>query len=124
MNRVFEDRRFFVAVMLVACGPPIFAAYDMRAASLFALGLLLWGLLPVAIAYVIFHFRRQYAAWGWLIGVTGHGYFSLAYVLQSESSTAAIDFLWAPAWNIVVFGPAGALLGAVLARVRGLSQPS
>jgi hypothetical protein len=96
----------------------------MRTAAAFALGLLLWGLLPVAIAYVIFLFRLRYAAWGWLLAITAYSYFSLAYVLQSESSTAAVDFLWAPAWSIVVFGPAGALCGALLARVRRSKQPS
>lgn len=118
MNQLFQDWRIFIALIVVASGPAIFAAYDMRAAPLFAAGLLLWGLLPMAIAYLMFWFRRLFAAWGWLAGVAAHSYFSLAYVLQSESSTAAIDFLWAPAWNIVVFGPVGALVTVLLARAR------
>lgn len=116
VNQLFGDRRIFVAAMVVASGPAFFAAYDLRAAPLFAVGLLLWGLLPLAIAYLIFHFRRQHAAWGWIAAVLVHSYFVVANVLQSQSSTAAIDFLWMPAWNIVVVGPVGALIGFLLAR--------
>lgn len=124
MNRLFQDRRIYVALIVVASGPAIFAAYDVRAAPLFAVGLLLWGLLPMAIAYLMFHFRRLFAAWGWIAGVAAHSYFSLAYVLQSQSSTASIDFLWAPAWNIVVFGPVGALIVVLLSRIRRPTERS
>src|SRR5712691_3606747 len=110
MNQLFEDRRIFAAVMVVASGPAIFAAYDVRAAPVFAVGLLLWGLLPLGIAYLIFRFRRKYAAWGWLAGVIAHSYFVLAYVHQSRTSPPALDFLWAPAWNIAIFGPFRALI--------------
>lgn len=124
MNRLFQDRRIYVALIVVASGPAIFAAYDVRAAPLFAVGLLLWGPLPMAIAYLMFHFRRLFAAWGWIAGVAAHSYFSLAYVLQSQSSTASIDFLWAPAWNIVVFGPVGALIVVLLSRIRRPTERS
>lgn len=122
MKGILTDQRIFLALIAVASGPAIFAAYDVRSAPLFAAGLLLWGLLPVAITYPIFRFRRLYAAWGWLAAVLAHSYFVLVSVLQSQSSTAATDFLWAPAWNVVVFGPLGALTCVLLARVLRSSQ--
>ncbi|MEX2198614.1 MAG: hypothetical protein WD886_07365 [Burkholderiales bacterium] len=116
MKGVFEDRRIFVAVLLLASGPALYPLYGATSEPLFFSGLLLWGLLPLAIAFLIFHLRRYYAAWGWLLAVLIHGYASVVIVRQSESSTAVLDFLFVPAWNIVIVGPVGALVGVLLAR--------
>ena len=102
--------------MLLAALPYIYVAYGSQAAPLFALGLFCWGLVPLAIAFVIFHLHRQYAAWGWMVLVAAHNYFVLVNVRHSESSTAAIDYVTAPLLNILVVGPLGALVGVLLAR--------
>jgi hypothetical protein len=117
MKRILEDRRVFVAMLIVASGPAFYPVYGATSEPLFFSGLLLWGLLPLVIAFLIFHFRRHYAAWGWLLGVLIHGYISIVLVRQSESSTAVLDFLFVPAWNIVIAGPVGALVGVLLARI-------
>lgn len=116
MKRLFEDRRIFLAVLILASGPAFYPIYGATSEPLFFSGLLLWGLLPLAIAFLIFHLRRHYAAWGWLLGVLIHGYVSIVIVRQSESSTAVLDFLFVPVWNIVIVGPVGALVGVLLAR--------
>jgi hypothetical protein len=72
MKRVFEDRRIFGAVLLLASGPALYPLFGATSEPLFFGGLLLWGLLPMAIAFLIFYFRRHYAAWGWLLAVLVH----------------------------------------------------
>jgi hypothetical protein len=106
----------FAAAMVAASGPPIFAAYSAKGSPVFAIGLLVWGLLPIAIAFLIFHLRRQYAAWGWITAVLAYNYFVAANVVQSRSSTAFLDFVWAPLWDMVIVGPIGAFIGVLLAR--------
>lgn len=118
MNRLFQNRRIFLLVMVVALAPAIYAAYDLHSVPFFAFGLLIWWALPVGIAYLVFHFRRHDPAWGWLVAVLLHGYFIVVSVRQSESSTASLEFLWAPLVSIIVVGPAGALVGALLSRSR------
>lgn len=116
MKQPFQDWRIFIAVMVFAGLPYIYVAYGSKAAPLFALGLFGWSLVPLAIAFVIFHVRRQHAAWGWIVLVAAHNYFVLVNVRQSESSTAALDYVTAPLLNVVIIGPLGALIGVLLAR--------
>jgi hypothetical protein len=116
MNRPVHDWHLFSVAIALASGPPLVAAYDVKAAPLFACGLLLWGLLPIAIAAFMFRAKRWYAAWGWLVAVSALNYFVLASFLQSHSSTAILDFLWAPAWGVVLVGPVGAGVFSLLAR--------
>lgn len=117
MKRVFEDRRIFGGVLVTASVPAFYPLVGAASEPLFFSGLLLWGLLPPAIGFLIFHLRHYYAAWGWLVGILIHGYVTVAIVRQSESSTAVLDFLFVPAWNIAIVGPAGAFVGVLLARV-------
>jgi hypothetical protein len=107
--------RLFMAATVVASGPALYASYDVRTSPFFAAFLLIWSLAPIAVPYLILFFGRHLAAWGWNLAVLAYGYFGLITVLQSESSTASIDFLWIPVWNMVIFGPLGALIGVLVA---------
>lgn len=117
MKQRFEDWRIFTAVVVVAALPSVYVAYGARAQVLFALGLLSWSLMPLAIGYGIFLLRRQLAAWGWIVLVAVHNNFVFLNVRQSESSTASLDYVTAPLLNAVIIGPLGALVGVFLVRV-------
>jgi hypothetical protein len=124
MKQPFQDWRIFIAVTVLAALPHIYVAYGSTAAPLFALALCGWGLVPLAIGFVIFRLHRQYAAWGWIVLVTAHNYVVLVTVPQSESSTAALDYVTAPLLNVVIVGPLGALVGVLLARAVQRAKPS
>ena len=112
----------FSCFLVLGAPPAMIGAYDVRAAPLFAMGVLLWGLLPLGLGLVLFAMRRWYVAWGWLIAVLAYRYVVLAMFAQSGSSTAVISFLWAPVWSIAVVGPLGALVGFFLSRRLGAGR--
>lgn len=70
---------------------------------------------PVLVALVMFTVGAQYAAWGWLLGVTLLGWWNVGAAFLSHSSTVGLVFLWTPFWNLVLTGPLGAGI-VVLAR--------
>jgi hypothetical protein len=115
----FADWRPFAAAAFVGFGPPMAGAYDVRSAPLFAMLVFGWGIAPVAVAVIMFMIRRWYVAWGWLVAVLAYSYFALAAFFRTSSSTAIVDFLWAPVWGIVIAGPIGALLGFSWSRYFG-----
>jgi hypothetical protein len=125
MSQLLQNRRAFVVAALVASAPPMLGAYNMRAAPFFAIGLLVWGLLPIAIAFLIHRFQRWHAAWGWLTAILVFAYISLVQILQSKSSTASLDYLFIPLWSASIAGPIGAFIGTLLSRrLQPHAQPS
>lgn len=114
----FQNRNVFLAALVLASGPGLFAAYDMISAPIFAAGLLVGWAMPLLIAFLIFRARRYLAAWGWFLAVLVFSYLVLVNVLQSHRSTASLDFLFAPVWSTFIVGPLGAGIGLLLARLR------
>ena len=108
--------RFFIATTVAASGPALYAAWDFRASPLFSAFILIWSLSPIAVPYILLYFDHKFPAWGWNLAVLAYGWFGLMAVLQSKHSTASIDFLWIPVWNMVIFGPIGAGIGLLVAR--------
>jgi len=112
------DRRFWFALGLAAL-PQLLVinVFSQGPASFIAL-LLLWNIAPMAMAAVFYIAGARSAAWGWLIAVAVWGLWSAVSVVLSRSSTAALGFLWAPLWGLVIFGPVG--VGIAILRQRKL----
>jgi hypothetical protein len=95
------------------------AAVGLREAgpSGFLLSLLLWNLVPVVIGALVAYskFRRQGV--GWLLATLASSTWAVwVGLVQPRGSTAALIFLFLPAWNVVLVGPLGTLLVTVWAR--------
>jgi len=112
-----ESRGAFLAALVLAAGPALFATYDMSSNPIVAAGLLVGWAMPLLIAFLIFRARRYLPAWGWILAVLLFSYFVVVNVMQSANSTASLDFLFAPVWNTVIVGPSGALVGLFIARL-------
>ena len=73
---------------------------------------------PSLVAIVMFIAGARFPAWGWLIAVAAYGLWSVAAVLYSDRSTAALGFMWAPIWSFLVVGPIGAVVAFLFVRSR------
>lgn len=117
-GRALNRYRAFVVALIASCGVPLAIAYDFVSAPMFALGILIAGLIPVVIGWLIFRAGRRSAAWGWLFAIaTFGGYVWASVSLWGHGSTGAISFLWVPIWNLVLVGPIGAFLGVTVSRM-------
>lgn len=110
--------RLFYPALIGACVPAFAVAYDVRSDPLFAAGLLVWSLVPVMVAWLIFRTGRRAAAWGWLIAVAAFGLYVWTLVVSaSHGSTGVLSFLWIPVWSMAIVGPTGAFVGMLLSRI-------
>src|SRR2546427_1935376 len=101
-------RRFWV-VTAIAVVPQLSVAYVFASAPpVFLVLLVLWNVAPFIVAPIMFVAGARYPAWGWLLGVAVFGLWSVIAVLHSDSSTAALGFMWAPIWSFIIAGPIGA----------------
>ena len=108
---------WFIVAISVGALLPIAFALDFRSAPLFAFGILLWSLAPLAVAWLIFKRGAHAAAWGWLLAVVGFcAYVWLSVTFVSTGSTSSLAFLWAPVWAMLIAGPIGAFIGVVIKR--------
>jgi hypothetical protein len=82
------------------------------AGILFLLALFLWSCLPYAIWTVVARWRGQSApAVGASLGTLAFDcYVYYGVFIAPTGSTASLALLFAPLWNIVVFGPLGAAI--------------
>jgi hypothetical protein len=114
---------------VLALGPPVIGillhlhefliGFEAQARSL-SLALLVWSCLPYFIAlFLIWLMRRTVIP---LFGVLGPLIVDLVnhyyVVIEPASSTAVLNLLWIPLWNIVVFQPIGSAVGWFFLRVR------
>ena len=84
--------------------------------SLFLVGLFLWSCAPYAVSLVLLLLaRKPVLAMGY--GATSLGFDIYTFVtvfVRPSSSTAALGLIAIPFWNLVLFGPAGALIAWVI----------
>lgn len=102
----------------------LFKAEGGSGAIAFLIGLLLWSSAPYAIAAVLARGRHVVWALGAAAACLAADLFMHYTVFFApKGSTAALGLLFMPLWNLVVIGPAGALLcwlaHRILARKRG-----
>ncbi|MES2610280.1 MAG: hypothetical protein V4679_08575 [Pseudomonadota bacterium] len=102
----------------------LFKAEGGMDAIAFLIGLLLWSCTPYAIAALLSRGRR--VLWG--LGaaaacLAADVFMHYSVFIAPKGSTAALGLLFMPLWNLLVIGPAGALLfwlaHRILARQRG-----
>lgn len=114
------QNRWFLVSLVAGCATAVLIAYDVISSPIFALALFGLNLVPTGVAWVIYRFEKRLAAWGWLLAVVL--FTTVVWGLMTfgvQGSTASIGFLWLPVWNVVVVGPAGALLTVVSGRLIG-----
>ena len=80
--------------------------------SSFAFWLLVWSVLPFAVAFALSQSRVGQAraagyAWASLLGSI---YMHLSVFVQPTASTAALGLLFMPLWNLLLLGPVGLLV--------------
>jgi hypothetical protein len=118
--------RLFRVLLLLAVIGPIAIAYDAISDVPYSITLLIWNLLPVAAAFVMFKKGYSSQAFGWLLAVTSfitYIWASIAFA-SDNTSTAAITFLWIPLWNMIVVGPIGASAGWAVKRLLSSTRPN
>lgn len=98
----------------------LFKAEGGMGAIAFLIGLLLWSCAPYAIAALLAQGRR--VLWG--LGaaaacLVADGFMHYSVFVAPKGSTAALGLLFVPLWNLLVVGPAGALLCWLAYRVAG-----
>jgi hypothetical protein len=110
--------RFWI-VLAAAAMTQLSVAYAYASAPLqFIVLLVLWNVAPMVVAAILFVASARYAAWGWLIATALYGLWAVVAVLQSDRSTAALGFMWAPVWSFIFVGPIGAGVAIFLAKLR------
>jgi hypothetical protein len=112
------SRRFWIALGLAVLPQLLVIEVFSQAPTGFIGLLFLWNIAPMAMAVVFYVAGARPAAWGWLIGVAAWGIWSALSVVLSHSSTAALGFLWAPVWGLIIVGPVG--VGMAMLRQRKL----
>lgn len=112
-------RRLFWIVVAIAALPQVSVAYVYASAPpMFLVLLVLWNIAPILVAAIMFTAGAHYPAWGWLISVALFGLWTVVAVLQSDSSTSALGFMWTPIWSFLVVGPFGAGIAILLVKAR------
>lgn len=79
---------------------------------LFLVGFLLWSCLPYLIWIIVAILKEQpKPALGAILGTLAFDlYVHFSVFVAPESSTAALGLLFAPLWNLILFGPLGAVI--------------
>jgi hypothetical protein len=115
-----ERRTVRPVLVLLSVAPHLYvgAVGTQEAGSLgFLLGLLIWNLVPVLLGSLLAYSRFQAQGVGWLSATLASSAWAVwAGLLDPQGSTSALIFLFLPAWNVVLVGPAGAMLGALWKR--------
>ena len=98
----------------------LFKAEGGMGAAAFLIGLFLWSCAPYAIAALLARGRR--VLWG--LGaaaacLVADGFMHYTVFVAPKGSKAALGLLFMPLWNLLVVGPAGALLCWLVYRVAG-----
>src|SRR6476660_8756717 len=97
--KTLPELRFSIALAIAAL-PHLAVAHVYATAPIqFIVLLVLWNMAPLAVAAILFIADARYAAWGWLIAVALFSSYSVAAVLHSDRSTAALGFMWMPVWS-------------------------
>ena len=103
------------------------AAVGLRQSGLsaFLAGLLVWSLVPVAVGSLMAYSRVRHYGVGWLLAtLAGSTWAVWIGLLRPQGSTASLVFLFLPLWNLIVVGPAGALLALLWGRQHAGRGPS
>jgi hypothetical protein len=83
----------------------------------FLLGLLVWSLVPVALGARLLQSKASHLGVGWLLATLAAAAWAVwVGMLRPQGSTASLIFLILPLWNLIVVGPAGALLALLYTR--------
>ena len=83
----------------------------------FLFGVLVWNLVPVAIGALMGYSRVPPYGVGWLLTTLVSSSWAVwVGLLRPEGSTGSLIFLFLPLWNVIVVGPAGALLAMLWGR--------
>ena len=83
----------------------------------FVLGVLLWNLVPVAVGARAAYSRFRHQGVAWLLATMVSSSWAVwVGLLKPQGSTGALIFLFLPAWNLVVVGPAAAMLATLWGR--------
>jgi hypothetical protein len=89
-------------------------------ASSFSMGLMVWSWLPYLVSALLFFVVRRtlIPLCGVVLAlvIDALNYYSVFIIPQS--STAALGLLWIPLWNLVLFMPAGLLVGWVASKAK------
>ena len=120
MIKYFNLPVYFSIAALIFAIPGVYEALRFDNVPLNDQGItLLWQLVPVIVAIMLFIFRKKSAAWGWLLATGSFTYFLTIAVLLASSAHASIALFWVPGWNLVLVGPVGL---AIALLVRKMSQ--
>ncbi len=108
---------FWITVGFLVVFPMAFGGSDALTERGWAL--VLWELVPVAIAAFLWLFeKRWYAIW-WLVPVAILLFTAnLEIFIWPSSSTAALLALFVPVWSLFVVGPISLLIGRLTLLVR------
>lgn len=115
-------RRWLVGIVTLGMALHVytFAFKAEGGVSLFAIGLFCWCIAPYVLAGVVGWQMQQagiaaaYAA----AALAGDAWMHHAVFIAPQSSTAALGLLFMPLWNLLVLGPAAALLAWLALRRR------
>jgi hypothetical protein len=117
-----EPHRFWVVVAIAALSQ-LSVAYTYASAPLIFLTLIvLWNIAPLLVAVIMYVAGARSPAWGWLVAVAIFGLWSVLAVLRSDSSTAALGFMWTPIWSFLIAGPIGAGIAILAVKERSANQ--
>lgn len=76
-----------------------------------------WNLLPVAIGALLLSFGPRAVGIAWLLATTaGSAFAAWAGAISPHGATPSAVFLWMPACNILLVGPAGVVIAAIAQR--------
>ena len=112
-----------IAVMLIWLGIALhiytIAFKTEGAVNMFLVGLFFWSCLPyfVTALLALFAVTRVVALGAATAAVVADGVTHYLVFVAPQGSTAALGLLWAPLWNLMAFGPIGALLAYIFHRL-------
>jgi hypothetical protein len=107
-------------LILLSLIPHLYAAgvgLQEAGPSGFLLGVLVWNLVPVAAGAFLARSRFRRRGVGWLVATLASSTWAVwAGLVHPQGSTSGLIFLFLPLWNLVLVGPAGALLAMLWER--------
>lgn len=115
-------QRFWFTAGLAGAAQVLMINVLSEGVSVFGLSILVWNLVPIAVAPFLFLAEFRPAAWGWLTTVAFGSTWNSAAVLLSRNSTAVLGWFWEPIWAVTIVGPVGAAIAVLYARRRTLGH--
>ena len=108
-----------VVIAAFAAGFHLFTAWGSRGSPIFAVWLFGWSLAPYIAALGLGVLTKRPLV-GLIAAALAIVFDVSAYlnVRSSDSSTAVLDLLWAPLWNLIIVVPLGALGAFLVLRLR------